>query len=1008
MDIKASLSFLSHNTTGWSDHKADTLNTLLSSLGVSFGALQEHMQLSDNLHRISSKLLNYIVFSIPAFKRNDIISKGRPSGGLSFLVKKGLEHYVNHIIVPGSKRVHGLTIKLPEANFVLINCYFPTDPQCNNFDDTSLLETLEDIRYLLNSCDNCQVPILCGDFNADFSRNSRFVNIVSDFLTEYNLKSVWGSFDCDFTFCQPVSRNNQVFYTYSTIDHFFLNEHLIEDCENATVLHFGENLSNHDAIFLKLRYENLKIVTSDQKSSIPSKPNWKNASPQQINLMIEKFREGVSNICAPNNVFNCRNVHCTKEDHLVSTDVYALEVLTLLEDIVGHYIPMTDTKKNRRTYAGWNCFVKPIKQDLNFWFSVWQSAGRPLNCELHRIYQRLRHTYHYEIRRLKRLQQEIKNDNFINAALSGNINDILSKLKRQRKGERELPGSIDNIQGEENISNHFQNIYKNIYNHHPINTSLSDQYITVDDKICQSDICWVDKITPSLLRKIILKLNPGKNDEQFKFKSDALKHTVNVIAEPLANIFKAYLVHGHVSKNFLMCSLRPILKDNRKSASQSNNYRLIAISSLLLKLIDLLILELLGDKLVVSSLQFGFEKDSSTTLCTWTLSETIKYYTNRDTPIYLCFLDLTKAFDHVKLDVLFNKLQKRLPYIFVRLLIYTYIVQQCYVNWGSSQSDTFTISNGVRQGAVASPIFFNVYIDELFNILKNSKIGCTIGQYYYGGLGYADDISLLCPTREGLQKLIDLVKSYCDGHGIRISTDPNPQKSKTKVLLFNFKSPAQNIKLYGQDIPYVNQWEHLGHLINNDGSTSHDILRSRAVFISKVHSLHQELGKVHPKVFLDLVQIYLSSFYGATLWDLESAAAHKLYSTYNTMIRDTYDLPYGTHRFILKDISCRPPLKQALYNRFAKFSERIEKCKKPEVNNLFHVQKLDSLSVFGRNYKFILVNKNRLPSAYNIPDEDTWRLPLIREILDIKYGDKNLDNFSGNMLDIILNQICTD
>ena len=100
MDIKASLSFLSHNTTGWSDHKADTLNTLLSSLGVSFGALQEHMQLSDNLHRISSKLLNYIVFSIPAFKRNDIISKGRPSGGLSFLVKKGLEHYVNHIIVP--------------------------------------------------------------------------------------------------------------------------------------------------------------------------------------------------------------------------------------------------------------------------------------------------------------------------------------------------------------------------------------------------------------------------------------------------------------------------------------------------------------------------------------------------------------------------------------------------------------------------------------------------------------------------------------------------------------------------------------------------------------------------------------------------------------------------------------------------------------------------------------------------------------------------------------------
>ena len=213
--------------------------------------------------------------------------------------------------------------------------------------------------------------------------------------------------------------------------------------------------------------------------------------------------------------------------------------------------------------------------------------------------------------------------------------------------------------------------------------------------------------------------------------------------------------------------------------------------------------------------------------------------------------------------------------------------------------------------------------------------------------------------------------------------------------------------MYGRDIPYVNQWEHLGHLINSDGTTSHDILRSRAIFISKVHSLHQELGKFHPKVFLNLVHIYLSSFYGATLWSLESSAAHKLYSTYNTMIRDTYDLPYGTHRYILKEISGRPPLKQLLYNRFAKFCERIEKCKKPEVNYLFHVQKLDSLSVFGRNYKNILLNKDTLPSAYDIPHGDEWKLRLLQEILEIKYGDKNLDNFSINMLNTILNEICS-
>ena len=128
MDTNATLSFMSYNSTGWSDHKAETLNMFLSSLDVSFCAIQEHMQLMENIYRIDSKLNNYISFSIPAHKRRDIISRARPSGGLSFLIKKGLEHYVNHIIVPNSNRVHALTIKLPNANLVIINCYFQLIP----------------------------------------------------------------------------------------------------------------------------------------------------------------------------------------------------------------------------------------------------------------------------------------------------------------------------------------------------------------------------------------------------------------------------------------------------------------------------------------------------------------------------------------------------------------------------------------------------------------------------------------------------------------------------------------------------------------------------------------------------------------------------------------------------------------------------------------------------------------------------------------------------------------
>ncbi len=44
--------------------------------------------------------------------------------------------------------------------------------------------------------------------------------------------------------------------------------------------------------------------------------------------------------------------------------------------------------------------------------------------------------------------------------------------------------------------------------------------------------------------------------------------------------------------------------------------------------------------------------------------------------------------------------------------------------------------------------------------LKNSKIGYHIGSTYFGGIGYADDLDLLCPTAYGLQKMLNIYESF--------------------------------------------------------------------------------------------------------------------------------------------------------------------------------------------------------------------------------------------------------
>ena len=149
----------------------------------------------------------------------------------------------------------------------------------------------------------------------------------------------------------------------------------------------------------------------------------------------------------------------------------------------------------------------------------------------------------------------------------------------------------------------------------------------------------------------------------------------------------------------------------------------------------------------------------------------------------------------MEFSTLFRKLWGCLPSIFLRLLIFSYQNQECLVKWNNSKSRKFSIKNGVRQGAVASPVFFSLYLDDIFDILRKSGYGCHIGRHFFGMAGYADDCALLSPDREGLQMMLNICKDYFDKHKIVISTNIDLKKSKTKCLVFGSKFESERITL---------------------------------------------------------------------------------------------------------------------------------------------------------------------------------------------------------------------
>ena len=254
-----------------------------------------------------------------------------------------------------------------------------------------------------------------------------------------------------------------------------------------------------------------------------------------------------------------------------------------------------------------------------------------------------------------------------------------------------------------------------------------------------------------------------------------------------------------------------------------------------------------------------------------------------------------------------------------------YTLQYANVCWNGKNSHQFHISNGAKQGAVLSAILYCIYMNGLFEKLRENKTGCWINGDFVGILGYADDTFLLSPTLDGLKEMLNTYADYAFEHNLTFSTNENPKKSKTKCMAFLHKKRSlKELTLCGKRLPWVEYVKHLGNtIVNNIDYMSQDTTEKRAQYITRNNELSHEFSFAHPSIKCLINSILNSHFTGSSLWNLFNKATEMLEKSWNVSHRIMFALPRETHKYLLEPISKPKHIEISLMKRYIRFSELL-------------------------------------------------------------------------------------
>ena len=283
------------------------------------------------------------------------------------------------------------------------------------------------------------------------------------------------------------------------------------------------------------------------------------------------------------------------------------------------------------------------------------------------------------------------------------------------------------------------------------------------------------------------------------------------------------------------------------------NYRGISLLSIAGEIFAGIILNRLSTHItpeVVPERQCGFRGNRSTIDMILYLRQLQEKCIRQDRPQYMVFVDFSKAFDTVGRTGLWQLLKKYgCPEKFTTMTEALHTGMMANASVGGEVSDSFRVTNGVKQGCILAPTLFSIFLsamlDDAFRdmwdgiYMQSRQSADLLNVAHFRAktkttrilmreLLFAYDSALVAHSAEEMQKIVDAFSNASKKFGLKINI------KKTEVLYQpnSIRTREEDSTVDGNKLNSVLEFTYLGNTISSDGCIDGEIQRRRLVHLS--------------------------------------------------------------------------------------------------------------------------------------------------------------------------------